>query len=122
MDPKKFPQLTLENSHVTVDSSNLVKDKNLMYFYGESCPFTRRAEPHVQCLENNIGRRLQRFEVYGSKENQELYAKLGGIENCGGVPYFYNLETGESICGLSQCAALIDWATTISGQTKNKRM
>eukprot|EP01041_Mallomonas_annulata_P013924 gene13924-29623_t len=106
MDPN-VPVLTLENYQ---QDGTLETDSNLQFFYGQTCPFTKKAEPHVQCLEKSLGRRIERLEVYQSRENHQKYVEAKGVENCGGVPYFYNKITGKTICGARDCAALIEWA------------
>jgi hypothetical protein len=85
-------------------------DPDLIYFYGESCPFTARAQPEIQCLEIKLGKQLTKKEVWNSVENQQLYQTVGGQKNCGGVPYFYNKATGNSVCGARACDLLFNWA------------
>jgi hypothetical protein len=89
-------------------------DQNLIYFYGESCPFTARAQPEIQCLEIKLGKQLTKKEVWNNVENQQLYQTVGGQKNCGGVPYFYNQATGSSVCGARACDLLLNWAKSES--------
>lgn len=85
-------------------------DKNLLYFYGKECGFTKKAEPAVSELEGKLGRRLNRLETWHVSENQKKYAEVGGDRSCGGVPFFYNLETKESVCGARGIEILEAWA------------
>ena len=34
------------------------------------------------------------------------YREVGGAELCGGVPFFFNTTTGNSVCGAQQCEVL----------------
>lgn len=89
---------------------SLPVDENLLFFYGESCPFTTRVLPEVRCLETSLGKQISRKEIWSDSSNRELYRNSGGQQNCGGVPYFYNKLTGKSVCGASSCDDLISWA------------
>ena len=80
------------------------------FFYGEGCSFTARSKPHVQCLEASLGRRVTRLETWHSKENSERYDAVKGGELCGGVPFFFNQLTGNSVCGARPCEVLKLWA------------
>lgn len=83
---------------------------NLLFFYGDGCPFTKRAEPAVIELESSIGARLTRLETWNDSANQKKYDDVGGMIKCGGVPYFHNTETGESLCGVQGVDILKAWA------------
>ena len=83
---------------------------HLVFFYGESCPFTRRVLPAVACLERNLRRPIVRKETWSNSENHEAWKEAGGEKNCGGVPFFYNETTGESVCGAADCETLKKWA------------
>ena len=85
-------------------------DANLTFFFGDGCPFTKRAEPAIDCLEMHLGKRLNRLETWNSEENHNAYVAVGGMQNCGGVPFFYNNSTGKYICGVTTCDKLVDWA------------
>lgn len=85
-------------------------DPNLSFFFGDGCPFTKRAQPAIDCLEIHLGKRLNRLETWNNDENHDSYVAVGGIQNCGGVPFFYNKTTGKHICGVTSCEKLVDWA------------
>jgi hypothetical protein len=61
-------------------------------------------------LERSLGRRITHLETWEDESNQKQYDSVGGATLCGGVPFFYNLETGKSICGAAPCEALVKWA------------
>lgn len=64
----------------------------------------------MQCLETSIGKRLTKLETWYSKENSETYDAVKGKELCGGVPFFFNKLTGNSVCGAKPCDVLKVWA------------
>ena len=88
----------------------LPENSNLLFFFGDGCSFTKRAEAPVNCLEVALGKRLTRLETWHNKDNQEKYAQSGGEQNCGGVPYFYNKLSKAVLCGVSDCDAMKKWA------------
>ena len=85
-------------------------EKDLLLFYGEGCSFTKRIEPDVMELEIKLGKQLNKLETWNSEENQKLYDEVGGPVSCGGVPFFYNKNTKQSICGAMGIDAMIAWA------------
>ena len=71
-------------------------------FYGASCPMTARAEPIVSKVEKVLNTNVSRLEVYSNEENLAKYKEVGGMEHCGGVPFFYNTQTGSTVCGVRE--------------------
>jgi hypothetical protein len=49
---------------------------DVIYFYGEECPFTRRAEPAVMCLEGAMRQKVARHEVWHDLDNRQLFDKV----------------------------------------------
>jgi hypothetical protein len=41
-----------------------------------------------------------------------ILTRAEGAQNCGGVPYFYNEQTGSSVCGAAPCELLKLLATS----------
>jgi hypothetical protein len=89
----------------------------LTMYYGKECPFTRRVMPEVQCLQEALisqGAGAPTFallEVWHDESNRDLFIKDSNQgQRCGGVPYFYNAKTGESLCGATSCEKLMKWA------------
>ena len=70
----------------------------------------KRIEPDVMELEIKLGKQLNKLETWNSEENQKLYDEVGGPVSCGGVPFFYNKNTKQSICGAMGIDAMIAWA------------
>jgi thiol-disulfide isomerase/thioredoxin len=85
-------------------------DKTLKFFYGEGCPYTKKVQPAVNCVEMFLGKNIEKLEIYHSPENKVKYTKANGPQNCGGVPYFYNETTQKSVCGACSCDTLKEWA------------
>ncbi len=81
----------------------------LINFYGQECPHCEKMESVIQKLEHDTGVKVERREVWHNDENMktlENYDK--GV--CGGVPYFYNTDTGKSICGEATIEELKNWS------------
>ena len=97
-------------SEIDADVSRNAAADHLVFFYGESCPFTKRALPAVKCLERSLGRPIVRKETWNDAANHADWEAAGGAEECGGVPYFFNTVTKESVCGAADCETLKKWA------------
>ena len=87
-------------------------DNELLFFYGEGCKFTKKAEPQVKCLELSLRKRLVKLEVWNNESNQDKYNQARGKELCGGVPFFYNVRTKSTVCGAHDCGTLKEWASS----------
>ncbi len=85
-------------------------EENLVEFYGDGCTHCKEMAPKVEKLEDEEDIVVQRLEVWENEDNQEIYYELDGDEKCGGVPFFINRETGESICGSADYETLKAWA------------
>jgi hypothetical protein len=90
--------------------SQLPENENLLYFYGDGCPFTERVRPAVACLERTLGQRVRKLECWENEMNAKLWMRVGGKENCGGFPFFYNATTEAFVCGATSCEKLKAWA------------
>ncbi|MFA5945497.1 MAG: hypothetical protein WC802_01110 [Patescibacteria group bacterium] len=66
-------------------------------------------KPLVAEVEKELGVTVEKFEVWNDEENLK---KMEDVDKsrCGGVPYFYNTETDEFLCGSASKAKLIAWA------------
>ncbi len=81
----------------------------LYFFYGEECPHCHNVMPIVDKL-NEEGLSIQKFETWHNEENARMFEeKDNGV--CGGVPFFYNEETGSSICGETSEEMIRKWAS-----------
>lgn len=85
----------------------------LYEFYGEECPHCQKMMSKVEQLEEEEGVDVKQLEVWHNKENadkQKEFDQDNGEDLCGGVPFFYNTETDEWICGETDVETLKDWA------------
>lgn len=81
----------------------------LIDFYGKECPHCITMMPLVDALEKETGLKVERYEVWHNEENarkMEQYDK--GL--CGGVPFFFNTDTNDYVCGEASYEALKKWA------------
>jgi hypothetical protein len=65
--------------------------------------------PLIERLEQELGVKVQRIEVWHNEDNAKLLQELDQ-GRCGGVPFFYNLKTGKWICGATSYENLKKWA------------
>lgn len=82
----------------------------LYEFYGESCPHCENMAPKVEKLEDEVDVEVEQLEVWNDQENAEKMQEYDDGK-CGGVPFFYNTETNEWICGEADMETLKDWAS-----------
>ncbi len=81
----------------------------LMEFYGTECPHCIEMRPIVERVEKELGVEIEKIEVWHNAENAKLFQKIdGGF--CGGVPFFYNEDTEEKLCGAQEYEDLLAWA------------
>ncbi|MDY6771679.1 MAG: hypothetical protein SV186_07050 [Candidatus Nanohaloarchaea archaeon] len=80
----------------------------LYEFYGEECPHCKAMEDKVENLKD-AGVEVKQLEVWHDEDNA---AKMEEFDDgkCGGVPFFYNTETDEWICGETDFHTLEQWA------------
>lgn len=80
----------------------------LLEFYGDTCPHCLKMAPLVDKLKEE-GFEVQQFEVWNNEEHAQ---KMEGIDKglCGGVPFFYNEESEQFICGSTDYDTLKAWA------------
>jgi hypothetical protein len=85
-------------------------NKEILFFYGSDCPHCVVVEKHVDKLISE-GQNIKKVEVWHNKENDEILMKLDVGENeCGGVPFFLNQNTGKTICGEATYKEIKNWA------------
>lgn len=86
----------------------------LLEFYGEECPHCEKMMSKVEQLEEEEGVNVEQLEVWHDEDNAERMQEFDqdddGEELCGGVPFFYNTESGEWICGETDIETLKTWA------------
>ena len=95
------------------------KRTDLLFFYGDGCQFTKKAQPHVSCLERFLKAPITRHETWHNEDNHALWKESGGESNCGGVPFFYNSTSGASVCGAADCSRLMEWSRATTAANKD---
>ncbi|MBI2463187.1 MAG: hypothetical protein HYV65_03065 [Candidatus Spechtbacteria bacterium] len=81
----------------------------LLEFYGRECPHCHVMDVLVERLENETGVKLEKYEVWHNEENADKMSQYDtGL--CGGVPFFFNTETKNYICGEGSYGELKKWA------------
>ena len=82
---------------------------SLYEFFGDGCPHCEKMDPKVEQLEDEEGVEVKQLEVWNDQENAEKQQELDDGK-CGGVPFFYNTESEEWICGETDVKTLKKWA------------
>jgi hypothetical protein len=84
--------------------------KDLLFFYGDECDYCIETMRDVDRLIGE-GFDIKKLEVWNNKENDSLMIKLDKGENmCGGVPFFLNQNTNNTICGETSYKEIRKWA------------
>ena len=85
--------------------------KNIYFFYGTECPHCIDMEKFVDKLIVE-GFDIKKTEVWHDTKNENLMVSLDkGEDMCGGVPFFFNENSGKSICGEAGYKELKEWAS-----------
>jgi hypothetical protein len=66
--------------------------------------------PLINELENETGVRVDRLEIWHNEENAQKMQEYDRDGECGGVPFFINTQTGQTICGEATYDELKRWA------------
>ena len=81
----------------------------LLEFYGRECPHCITMMPLIERLEKETGLKVEARETWHDAANAELLKKYDtGL--CGGVPFFFNTDTNDAICGECGYDELLAWA------------
>ncbi len=80
----------------------------LYEFYGDTCPHCIVMKSMVEKLEKELGLTVEKFEVWNNEENAKKMEEIDrGL--CGGVPFFYNTDSEQFICGSADEETLRKW-------------
>ncbi|MFB6115383.1 MAG: hypothetical protein ABEK04_03745 [Candidatus Nanohalobium sp.] len=82
----------------------------LYEFYGKTCPHCEAMEDDVEKVQEEEDVDIEQLEVWNDKENAKKQKEFDDGK-CGGVPFFYNTESEEWICGETDYETLKAWAT-----------
>ncbi len=83
-------------------------NEHLLFFYGEGCSHCKKMEKLVQDLKKE-GIELTHIEVWNNEDNAKMMESLDK-KSCGGIPFFINTKTEETICGEVSYKKLKKWA------------
>ncbi len=81
----------------------------LLMFTGAECTHCHDMDPLVARLEEELDVLVEKLEVWHNAANAARMQKLDD-GSCGGVPFFFNEESGKSLCGAVSFEKLKDWA------------
>ena len=84
-------------------------ESDLLDFYGTECPHCIEMEPLIERLEEELGVKVTKIEVWHNEANAKRLQETDK-DRCGGVPFFYNKKTGKWICGSVPYEKLKAWA------------
>ena len=83
--------------------------KRLLVFYGTECVHCHDMDPLNAKLEKELKIKLTKLEVWHNSKNAAILKTLDK-GYCGGVPFYFNENTGKWICGAVPYAELKKWA------------
>lgn len=86
-----------------------MEKKRLLFFTGRECPHCHDMDPLNEKLEKELKIKLIKLEVWHDSKNAALLKSLDK-SFCGGVPFYFNENTGKWICGSVPYAKLKEWA------------
>ena len=81
----------------------------LLEFYGTECSHCQAMAPLVERLERELGVDVQKYETWHNEANARKMDEYDR-DLCGGVPFFFNSETADYICGEVEYEELVRWA------------
>ncbi len=81
----------------------------LLEFYGKECPHCFAIRPFLEKLEEEKGVKIERYEVWHNEKNAEFMAKYAK-NRCDGVPFLFNTDTEDFICGEESYERIKEWA------------
>ncbi|MDP4038659.1 MAG: thioredoxin family protein [bacterium] len=92
------------------------KHNHLIEFYGETCPHCIVMRPVIEKIEDELGIKIDKKEVWNNEENRLFMEKYFDqlSEACGGmpgVPSFINTKTNQALCGEHEDKTIKLWAT-----------
>lgn len=83
----------------------------LYEFYGQECPHCQKMrELTTKLMEEYPEVHIERKEVWHDDENMKLIEQCDKDNECDGVPFFYNSENGDWLCGEVSYRKIKKWA------------
>ncbi len=80
----------------------------LYFYYGEECPHCHTMLPLVDKLIES-GTNVKKLETWHNDDNAKALTEVD-TGKCGGVPFFWNDESKQFICGATSEENLKKWA------------
>ncbi|MFP4001718.1 MAG: hypothetical protein ACLFSM_09235 [Thermoplasmata archaeon] len=87
----------------------MTKEAELMMFYGKECPNCQEVKKRLERLREQENIDVKEYEVWHDSNNQALMMKFAE-QRCIGVPFLFNKETNEYICGEASYEKIKKWA------------
>ena len=87
----------------------MAEELYLLDFYGTECVPCKEMEPLLEQLEQELGVKVQRLEVWHNSANAVLMEQYDK-EQRGFVPFYYNKKTGKALYGTQSYGTLKKWA------------
>lgn len=83
----------------------------LYEFYGEECPHCQRMLKITdKIMQDFPSIHIERKEIWHDKKNMALVKEYDVEDSCGGIPFYYDTETKQWLCGEVTYEELKDWA------------
>ena len=86
----------------------------LLMFVGTECPHCALMRPLVAKLSFDTGLVVEEHDTWKNEADYRLlenYQEAVGDSACTGIPFFYNTETNNYLCGEVSYKKLKGWAT-----------
>ena len=81
----------------------------LYFFYGTECTHCHEMDPLNLKLEKELKIKLEKVEVWHNEKNADFLRKLAEGK-CMGIPFYYNENNKNWICGNTTYDELKKWA------------
>jgi thiol-disulfide isomerase/thioredoxin len=90
--------------------------QKLLMFVGTDCPHCDVMRPLVAKLSFETGIEIQERDIWKSERDARLLENYRGEvtkkdPECDGIPFFYNVQTGDYLCGEVSYQKLKKWVT-----------
>ena len=82
----------------------------LLEFHTDNNDMVAQMEPVLERLEDDLGTKVRRINIFRRKEFMGLLEAIG-FDECGSIPFYYNRRTGQAICGPTSYLNLKRWGT-----------
>ena len=82
-------------------------------FIGTDCPHCAAMEPLLNKLSFDTGIVIEKRDTWKNESDYRLlenYQEKTGDKECDGIPFFYNTETQDYLCGEVNYKTLKNWA------------